>query len=541
MTHVVFTPSVDAYRHYADGTESGSTALANQSTSATIDVGSGNQVFGLRVRVQESGGGAGASTDDWQLRASINGGTAFNVTTSSSGVRGFNSTNLTDGGATTNRLTGGSGSFIAGKVSEDGLLDDHELTANNHTEYLYSLELVAADLATNDSITFSVLYNGSSITHNVTPTVSIQKIETFLRTTTFSASGSFATTARTLLPAATTSFAASGSMASAGTNWYNLEGLDSFGNLDSLAHSLDSENWIVGSGGTTLERTTAFSGAGSLATTASIKIAGTTAYAASGALATSAKFVADTAYSGAGSLATAATIKIAATTAFAATGSLASTAVFRATTAFSGAGSLSTNAAGSISATTAFAATGTLTSTARFKATTAFSGIGSLSTTAAGVLPATTAFAAAGSLSTSATLTIPATTTFTGAGTLSTTGAVAGGTISRTTGFSASASLASSAKFRATSSFAGTASINSLAKLKGVTAFSAEGIFVSAAIFRGATSYLGRGNLDTTAIGGDVIVTDDLAPLYWSPNWPAMRDVTERLGTIRKRSRGVRP
>lgn len=327
--------SQDAFRLYADGTESGSTALAAQDTNYTADVSGGDFNLGLRVRIQEDNGGAGASTDDYQLQYELNdsaswlnvaaatttatyyfdgsdaaasdpdagwtndanafdgstttyadtsqdggsslynlfaegtdapasGGTITSVrarvwayrggpgssiqadiytdglaellgspTASSSTAGGawgsytslstptggwtwakvqalecnawpnnainnlmelyrvevevtyettgspvvpFASTNLTDSGATTNRLGSGTGSFVAGEVSEDGLVDDLQITASNYTELLYSLTLVSSALANNDTLDFRVLRNGAVLdTYTVTPRVTASK------------------------------------------------------------------------------------------------------------------------------------------------------------------------------------------------------------------------------------------------------------------------------------------------------------------------------------------------------------------------------
>ena len=87
----------------------------------------------------------------------------------------YASANLTDGAATTNRLGAGTGSFVAGKVSEDGLVDDLGWTANNYTELLYSVTLKQADLAPTDTLRFRVLRNGATtgLTYTQVPTVTI--------------------------------------------------------------------------------------------------------------------------------------------------------------------------------------------------------------------------------------------------------------------------------------------------------------------------------------------------------------------------------
>ena len=92
-------------------------------------------------------------------------------------VAPYDSPNLTDGAATTNRLTGGTGTFAAGKVSEDGLVDDLGWAGNNYTELLYSITFKQADLANGDTIRFRVLRNGATtgLTYTQTPTVTIAK------------------------------------------------------------------------------------------------------------------------------------------------------------------------------------------------------------------------------------------------------------------------------------------------------------------------------------------------------------------------------
>ena len=92
-----------------------------------------------------------------------------------SAVAPYDSTNLTEGAATTNRLTGGTGSFVAGKVSEDGVVDNVGWSANNYTELLYSVKLVAAQLVGGDILRFRVLRNGATtgLTYTAMPRVNV--------------------------------------------------------------------------------------------------------------------------------------------------------------------------------------------------------------------------------------------------------------------------------------------------------------------------------------------------------------------------------
>lgn len=163
-----------AFRFYEDGTESGSTAIDAQNTSITRDVSSDSVVL-LRLLVEATGIAIDTEPDpDWRLQYRKNGGTWTNVTTTSSDVKGYNSSNLTDGGATTNRLTGGTGSFLAGLISEDGLADGSDPQAGQFTEYLFALTVVSADTADADTLDFRLLRDGSTLdTYTVTPTITV--------------------------------------------------------------------------------------------------------------------------------------------------------------------------------------------------------------------------------------------------------------------------------------------------------------------------------------------------------------------------------
>lgn len=169
----------DAFRWYEDGTESGSTEAAAENTAIEADVQVTSLDQHLRIRIQASAQ-AGAATDDYQLQYRKNAGTWTDVTTSSSDVQGFDSSNLTDGNATTQRLSAGSGTYRSGAISEDGLIDDlnpwSASGSSNYTELLYAVRFIRADVDDEDEIEFRVLYNGSTITYSATPSATINKI-----------------------------------------------------------------------------------------------------------------------------------------------------------------------------------------------------------------------------------------------------------------------------------------------------------------------------------------------------------------------------
>lgn len=163
---------LEAYRFYEDGTEAGSAAVAAQDTAISRNANTAPD-FLLRVRANNDGAPGFEPFVDWRLQVSKNGGAYADVTSASSDVKGFVSTNLTDGGATTERLTGGSGAFIAGEISEDGLADAFALPGGNYSELLYALSLVTADLTENDTLDFRVIRDGSTMTYSVVPSITV--------------------------------------------------------------------------------------------------------------------------------------------------------------------------------------------------------------------------------------------------------------------------------------------------------------------------------------------------------------------------------
>lgn len=68
------------------------------------------------------------------------------------------------------------GNFVAGKISEDGLVDNVQITANNYTELLYSLTIDSDAVDDGDTLDFRVLRNGAVLdTYTVTPRITIEE------------------------------------------------------------------------------------------------------------------------------------------------------------------------------------------------------------------------------------------------------------------------------------------------------------------------------------------------------------------------------
>jgi hypothetical protein len=170
-----------AYGFFDDaGTEAGAAPLAAVNTAITANTGNGDQAGVLRVQLQLTTAVATDATDDWALQYSRNGGAWSPVGPGTTTVQSYNNPNLTDGAATTNRLGAGTGSFVAGEISETGGVTDLGWSGNNYTELVYSLKLLAANLTAGDTLTFRVLYNNATtlMTYSAVPTINVVRIVT---------------------------------------------------------------------------------------------------------------------------------------------------------------------------------------------------------------------------------------------------------------------------------------------------------------------------------------------------------------------------
>ena len=89
-------------------------------------------------------------------------------------VFGHVSTILSLGGATTNRLGSGSGSFESGRVSDGRVVNEDNLTTSNYTEYVYPITLKQSLLSTSDTIDFRIYKRGQVLnTYTTTPRITI--------------------------------------------------------------------------------------------------------------------------------------------------------------------------------------------------------------------------------------------------------------------------------------------------------------------------------------------------------------------------------
>lgn len=177
----MFTPHLRRFRFYDDsGGEAGSSQLAAEDTNISVDVTSGDVDIQYRVLIEETGNAAGSTMDDWTVQTNKNGAGVVDLsaTDPGSGIHGTNA-GLTNDAATTDRGTDpisnpGAGSFVAGEQSNDGVVDDMELTALNFTEHVWGIRLVSANLADADAFVVD-LRTPASIVVDIQATITIIK------------------------------------------------------------------------------------------------------------------------------------------------------------------------------------------------------------------------------------------------------------------------------------------------------------------------------------------------------------------------------
>lgn len=109
-----------------------------------------------------------------QLEYNLNGAGWNPVTTASSVCKAVNSTNITDGEATTQQI--GAGSFVAGEVSEDGIGAAIALTGTVETEVEYVLQIVATDVVDGDIVELRVTNAGVALdVYTQTPAIVVSE------------------------------------------------------------------------------------------------------------------------------------------------------------------------------------------------------------------------------------------------------------------------------------------------------------------------------------------------------------------------------
>ena len=145
------------------------TAPSAPAQNENITVTVGNR-FRLRIEVQETGAVAVATA--YKLRSAKNAGAYADVATASGDVRVVDSPHFAHGDATTNLLTGGTGTFVAGQgLDTSGTSSSISLGASGHTELEWSLILFSGTAG--DTHDFRVTRSDGTVlnTYTVTPRI----------------------------------------------------------------------------------------------------------------------------------------------------------------------------------------------------------------------------------------------------------------------------------------------------------------------------------------------------------------------------------
>ena len=140
-----------------DGNETTATWKAALSTNWSQTV---NENFRVRIGVSVSSGTF--SPPGVYLQYNLNGAGWNNVTTTSSVVKGTDSTHMTDGAATTEQLAGPD-SFVSGLYSETGQTGADSVAFLQETEYEFCCQILSSDVANGDTVQLRVTNLGTPI------------------------------------------------------------------------------------------------------------------------------------------------------------------------------------------------------------------------------------------------------------------------------------------------------------------------------------------------------------------------------------------
>jgi hypothetical protein len=133
--------------------------------------------FLLRFTVQETGGTIASNTDQ-QFQCALNGGAFQDITTTSTIVKAVTTTVFANGADLTKRLSG-TGTF---ESSGDGGTHDglsggpqNDIAASGNSETECALQIVSADVANSDVVTFRLTSPDFTVTNDVTPTLTVSE------------------------------------------------------------------------------------------------------------------------------------------------------------------------------------------------------------------------------------------------------------------------------------------------------------------------------------------------------------------------------
>lgn len=173
-----------------DGTESAHTWWQNVDVNHTQLI-TADWTFLLRFTEQETGNTAASNTDA-QFQYNKNGAGWVDITTTSVVVKAVAVNAFTNGQACTKRLTG-TGTFetTGAGCTEDGSSGGtaNDIVALGNSETEAGLQVVAAQVANNDTIQFRFTSPDWTVSYDVTPTLTIQKSGTYNEEVSLTTSG----------------------------------------------------------------------------------------------------------------------------------------------------------------------------------------------------------------------------------------------------------------------------------------------------------------------------------------------------------------
>jgi hypothetical protein len=143
----------DAYAFYDDGTETGAVIIGFQNVAQSLDV---DTTFHCRCRVAEDNQAADIlETVTWEYNHQSAGYLA--ITTTSSVLKAVSGL-ITDGADTTERLTGGTGTFITTNAwaTDDATVPDLSYSQQSYCECVLSFQIVGADVNNGEEILIRV-------------------------------------------------------------------------------------------------------------------------------------------------------------------------------------------------------------------------------------------------------------------------------------------------------------------------------------------------------------------------------------------------
>ena len=169
------TPTIetDGWRFYADGTETGSVAEANENTDVTLEVAT---VYQVRWAVSETGS-AVWTTQDLQLEYNLNSAGWNDVNATSSVVQSA-AGGLVEADDTTDRITG-QGSFQASECQDetDGLTAGTDRVDTEYINAVWSFQILAADVVDTDTIQLRITDDvlGWTAENQALPTITVNE------------------------------------------------------------------------------------------------------------------------------------------------------------------------------------------------------------------------------------------------------------------------------------------------------------------------------------------------------------------------------